>query len=156
MALGCSKYTGKQTSFPKETGKENSKFELKPNQTILSEDVSKIGSLGKSFKSWDPEESDIGSAESILIYAFDRQKDATVNRVLGKTPDDYNQQYVGAENENGDKYIWVNLFCKSEESHFKEWKTKLVHVQDGGKCFVNVKINLTKKTFEEFKVNGDA
>ena len=154
--LGCSKFNGKQSSSQKETGYGNTKFELKPNQTIISEDVNSIGSLGKSFKSWDPEPGDIGDAESILKYAFDDQKRGTVNRVLGKLPDDYNQQYVGAVNENGDKYLWVNLFCKTEESYFKEWKTKLVFAKDGGKCFVNVKINLTKKTYEEFNVNGDA
>lgn len=128
---------------------------LKDNQTIIEQDVSPLGVFNKNSKSWKPSEDDVAAAEKLLQIGFDDQKRPTVNRVLGKKPDDYNQQYIGAEYENGDKYIWINCFCKTQESDFKDWKTKLVFVKDGGNCFINVLVNLTKNTYEEFNVNGN-
>lgn len=154
--LGCSsKVETKQTNQQKEVPKEQSKTDLKSNQVIIEADVSPMGVFAKNSKNWKPSESDVLAAEKILLFAFDDQTRGTVNRVLGKKPDDYNQQYLGAEYENGDKYVWINCFCKSQESDFKDWKTKLVFVKDGGNCFINVLINLTKKTYKEFNVNGN-
>lgn len=154
--LGCgSKVETKQTNQQKEVPKEQSKTDLKSNQVIIEADVSPLGVFAKNSKIWKPSESDVSAAEKVLLFAFDDQKRGTVNRVLGKKPDDYNQQYIGAEYENGDKCVWINCFCKSQESDFKDWKTKLVFVKDGGNCFINVLVNLTKNTYEEFNVNGN-
>ncbi|MBC6113149.1 hypothetical protein H7U22_22260 [Pedobacter sp. CCM 8938] len=66
----------------------------------------------------------------------------------------YKRQYVPFKNEQEQKEIWINCFC-SLDGHYK-WQTEIVFVQDGGKCYFNLKINLDKKTYSMFSVNGQA
>jgi hypothetical protein len=66
----------------------------------------------------------------------------------------YNRQYVAIVNENGEKEVFVNCF-RSEDIRKKEhWKNGLIFVVDGGNKFFNIKINLTKLSYYELKVNG--
>jgi hypothetical protein len=66
----------------------------------------------------------------------------------------YYRQYIVVENSRGEKEVWVNCFCTIQDMDY--WKKQVVFVKDGGKCFFNLRINLTKKTFIDFIVNGDA
>lgn len=66
---------------------------------------------------------------------------------------DYKRQYVAAINADGEKEVWINCFCIGS---FEDWKQNVVFVLDGGKCFFNVKINLTKKQCYDLGVNGYA
>jgi|WetSurMetagenome_2_1015567.scaffolds.fasta_scaffold305149_1 hypothetical protein len=50
-----------------------------------------------------------------------------------------------------EKVVLVNCFCDPMGTN---WKTDLVMVKDGGKCYFTVKINLTKKSYYDFFVNG--
>jgi hypothetical protein len=63
----------------------------------------------------------------------------------------YNMQYMAVLNKKGEKEVWVNAFCDAGK---KQWKTEIVLVQDGGNCFFNLKINLTKGYCFEISVNG--
>jgi hypothetical protein len=65
----------------------------------------------------------------------------------------YRRQYVFYYNKRGQKCVWINCFCSSE---FEGWKKYIVFVFDGGKCFFNVRINLSFKVFFDFCANGDA
>ncbi len=65
----------------------------------------------------------------------------------------YKRQYIAITNRLGEKEVWVNCFCSLYDS---SWKTEPVMVNDGGNCFFNIKINLKKKRFYEFRVNGNA
>jgi len=65
----------------------------------------------------------------------------------------YDRQFVPVINKKGEKEIWVNCFCGT---HSDDWKTNIVGVDDGGNCYFNLKINLTKKTYYDFGVNGEA
>ena len=67
--------------------------------------------------------------------------------------DDYKRQYFAVINENGQKEVWVNLFCTTEYSN---WKEEIVIWHDGGNCFFNLKINLIKNSYRDFHVNGHA
>ena len=64
----------------------------------------------------------------------------------------YKRQYICVIDKKGDKIVWVNCFC-SEQAY---WKTKVVSVEDGGRCYFNLKINLTKKMKYDVMVNGVA
>jgi hypothetical protein len=101
----------------------------------------------------DSSEEDIESAENCFA-GNDMQKMGTVNRLLNRKPEDY-LAVVGAVNSNGEKIIWINCFCKTEESSFKDWKKNIVLVKDGGNCFFNLKANITTNTFTDFFVNGE-
>lgn len=65
----------------------------------------------------------------------------------------YKRQLVPVLNAKGEKEVWVNCFC---EDDFDGRKEEIVCVEDGGKCFFNVKINLTKKAWYDLRVNGKA
>jgi hypothetical protein len=64
----------------------------------------------------------------------------------------YKRQYIPVINEKGEKEVWVNCFCDNPPN----WKNEIEQVMDGGNCFFNVKINLTKKKYYDLMVNGVA
>ena len=64
----------------------------------------------------------------------------------------YRRQYIPFM-KNGQKYVWVNFFCGGAEEH-KYWRKKPVIVFDGGNCYFNLTINLSRNRFFNFQVNG--
>jgi hypothetical protein len=67
--------------------------------------------------------------------------------------ENYKRQYVPVIHENGEKEIWINCFCDHWD---QDWQKKFIEVEDGGNCYFQLKINLTKKIFYDFMVNGNA
>ncbi len=65
----------------------------------------------------------------------------------------YKRQYVAVINAKGEKKVLVNCFCSYKENY---WKEHFLEIEDGGKCFFHLRINLKTKKFYEFSVNGDA
>lgn len=62
----------------------------------------------------------------------------------------YKRQYVATINSKGEKEIWVNFFCDTWDS---DWKNEIIVVFDGGNCFFNLKLNLKKKKYFELRIN---
>ena len=65
----------------------------------------------------------------------------------------YKFQYVAAINNNCEKEVWVNGFCKTWDT---DWKKEILLVHDGGNCYFNLKFNLSTKECFEVAVNGYA
>jgi hypothetical protein len=65
----------------------------------------------------------------------------------------YKRQYFPVINDKGEKEVWVNCFCNTWNN---DWRKNLVFVFDGGNCYFNLKVNLTKEAYYELMVNGDA
>jgi hypothetical protein len=68
-------------------------------------------------------------------------------------PDKYYKQFIAVTNSKGEKEVWVNCRCSVMKEY---WKSSIGDVKDGGSCFFNLKINLTKKLIYDFWVNGVA
>ncbi len=67
----------------------------------------------------------------------------------------YKRQYFPQIDKNGDKLVGIFCFCNVQDND--KWKTQeLQSPCDGGKCYFNVLINLTKKTVSIFQTNGRA
>ena len=66
----------------------------------------------------------------------------------------YYRQYIVTKNKKGEKEVWVNCFCSIQNMDY--WKKQVVFVMDGGNCFFNLKINLSRKSYSDFEVNGEA
>ncbi len=66
----------------------------------------------------------------------------------------YKRQYLAVLNANGEKEVWINCFY-TDYSNFS-WKKNIVSVLDGGKCFFNVRVNLTTGEYYDFEMNGNA
>ena len=65
----------------------------------------------------------------------------------------YKRQYIAVTNPNGEKEVWVNCFCTFFDY---DWQHKILRARDGGNCFFNLKINLTKGVYYALDVNGEA
>lgn len=52
---------------------------------------------------------------------------------------------------NNEKWVYANCFCDSFGS---DWKKDLISVDDGGKCYFQVRLNLTKGEYADFMING--
>jgi hypothetical protein len=74
------------------------------------------------------------------------------NRI--KKPEKYYKQLIAVINSKGEKLVWVNCFCTVENLGY--WRKSEVMVDDGGSCYFNLKINLTKGITYDFMVNGVA
>jgi len=66
----------------------------------------------------------------------------------------YKRQYLAIKNQKGEKEVWINCLCTPMGT--EKWKSKIISVEDGGNCFFNVKVNLTKRKCYELKVNNEA
>lgn len=164
-----SEITGKKTSEDKKSDdkkeittdkKENSPDKKSPGDiqyTVITAGERLEYVFGKDYKSWIPSDDDISWGFKKIDTCFYDQKRGTVNRLLNMKPGDYCMQFVGAMNSKGERMLWVNCFCKSQVEIFKNWKDDLVEVEDGGKCFFNVRFNLDRPD-EPYvlKVNGNA
>ena len=64
----------------------------------------------------------------------------------------YYKQLVAIINPKGEKEVWVNCFCTLPQGF--DWKKNAVLMLDGGSCYFNLKINLTKNITFDFYVNN--
>ena len=63
----------------------------------------------------------------------------------------YKRQYVAVLNEYHAKEVWVNCVCDNDDW---DWKTKIILVKNGERCFFQLKMNLASKEYYDFVVNG--
>ena len=78
-----------------------------------------------------------------------RERDYVIDIAVGK------RQYVGALDPAGEKVVWINYRCSAVDEDVLDWRKSIVLADDGGNCFFQVKINLTKKQYSGFNVNGN-
>ncbi|OGX90799.1 hypothetical protein [Hymenobacter coccineus] len=66
----------------------------------------------------------------------------------------YKRQLITVTNAKSEKVVWINCFYR-EGSH-ASWRHQLIEVDDGGNCYFNIKLNLTRRTWYDVMVNGVA
>ena len=64
----------------------------------------------------------------------------------------YKRQYVAYLNTKGRREVYINCFCINDFED--EWKERVVEVEDGGRCFFRVWIDLDGKSYFNFGTNG--
>jgi hypothetical protein len=106
----------------------------------------------KSYKTVELSADDISKIE-ILIGNRVRKYNKTAKKLLIKDPSKYYKQFIAVTNANGEKEVWVNCFCEVFPQNF-QWKKHIFFVFDGGGCFFQLKINLTKNTLYDLTING--
>lgn len=100
------------------------------------------------------------------INSYNTQQQKRYNKIMAKHPEYtlrkedfiidlkvYKRQYVAITNSKGEKEVWVNCFCSTE---IENWKKDIILFFDGGNCYFNLKINITKGTYYNLMVNGVA
>ncbi|WP_339836475.1 hypothetical protein [uncultured Flavobacterium sp.] len=64
----------------------------------------------------------------------------------------YYRQYVVYLNQNNEKCVYINAMCNVDI--IPNWKQELLDISDGGSCYWNLKINLSKRIYQNLIVNG--
>jgi hypothetical protein len=64
----------------------------------------------------------------------------------------YNRQLIPALTSQREKEVWVHCLCKVPDY----WRHRLISVSDGGNCFFWVRINLSRNTWYDLTINGEA
>jgi hypothetical protein len=67
-------------------------------------------------------------------------------------PENYFKRLIAVTNQNGEKIVWVNCFCTPPEGF--DWRKNVLEMSDGGSCYFNLKLNLTKNSAYDFRVNN--
>jgi hypothetical protein len=100
---------------------------------------------------------DINQIDSLLISSVTEYNnslaDGHEDYKIDFKSKDYKKQLLAVINSKGEKEIWVNCFCDDWD---KSWTREILIVHDGGPCYFNFKINLTRKKVFDFAVNGFA
>lgn len=66
----------------------------------------------------------------------------------------YQRQYRGFSTATGQRVVWINAFPKNDPSFLPNWKTEEVSVEDGGKAYFNIYINLDSQQCFNFLRNS--
>jgi len=108
-------------------------------------------------------ESELIEIEKILDIAIEQNNEEQRKRLKQLYPNrnetdfdlqlkENKRQYIPIINPKGEKEIWVNFFCR--EIDYIDWKKIPMIITDGGKCFFNIKVNLTTKTYSKLYMNS--
>lgn len=112
---------------------------------------------------WIPTEEQLLQLDSIIQLAT--QDTSNYTRILDFKK--FYKQYICYKDNTGDLFVYVNGFCNlmkfpTQDSSGTwrmvpfDWKTKILEVMDGGPCFWHMQINLTKRNYFDFVLNGMA
>ena len=137
---------------------------------FLSFDKGEYSGLDKKSVPATLNDSDFVTLELVLsdcICKYNREQTAGFKERIRKFPNDslkldeftidlneYYRQYMVVRNRKGEKEVWINCLC--EVQYVKDWTKRVIQVMDGGKCYFSIKINLKKKSYSHFMVNGIA
>ncbi|MBS1772488.1 MAG: hypothetical protein JST82_06500 [Bacteroidetes bacterium] len=78
------------------------------------------------------------------------------NMTIDLYKENYKRQCFAYVNKKGEKIVWVNCMCSEDPVDIEGWKSHLIIVRDGGKCYFNLKVDLAKKEAYDLRVNGEA
>ena len=119
---------------------------------ILQTDKTEFAGLPKNSSPATMNDADFLALDQVLSACINKYNQSHPGNVIKL--ERYYRQYIVFQNSRGEKEVWVNSFCTRPEG--PEWKKEIILVNDGGSCYFNLTINLTKKTFKDFQVNGEA
>jgi hypothetical protein len=74
---------------------------------------------------------------------------------ISRMSSDYFKQVIAILNSKNEKEVWINFLCKNSGSS-KYYRYNVIHVDDGGSCFLRLKINLNELRYYDLSVNGPA
>jgi hypothetical protein len=141
-------------------------FQFDSTHTVIS-DTSQLKWIVRDLNSlWIPNTNDLNMTESILKSAIKENINEYWSLLDTVTFKKYYRQYTFYTTSNNDSIIFINAFCRvmsipvdSAGTWIQrpyDWKNTFMMVNDGGDCFWSIKINLSRKAYFDFMVNGEA
>jgi hypothetical protein len=135
----------KQSDFPIASTIDSLKY---ADYFLFSYDSIFYSLFGDNVKPYDLKNEDLRLIDSILV-SIGSQKIST-------RMDNYYRQCLSVINSKNEIEVWVNCFCKNSMIKKEEAQHRIINVDDGGKCFFNIKINLSTKKYYDLFINGYA
>jgi len=141
-------------------------FQFDSIHTVIY-DISQLKWIARDLSSlWKPNTNNLNITESILKSAIKENMNEYWSLLDTVTFKKYHRQYTFYTDSNNDSIVFINAFCRVMNIPIDsagtwilrpyDWKNTFMMVNDGGDCFWSIKINLTKKTYFDFMVNGEA
>jgi hypothetical protein len=104
----------------------------------------------KDVSPYDLTQKDLVRLDEILERCFEDNKTE-----LNKASNQYGKQIIAVINPKNEIEVWVSCNCK--DKRFKdEFYCQIMEVKDGGNCHFRLKVNLTKQSYSELSINGEA
>ncbi|MGC4128047.1 MAG: hypothetical protein QM564_00495 [Bergeyella sp.] len=121
-----------------------------------SKEITFIDSIEDRFT---PSKQEIEQIEKLVSILIPQEKRANANfgkkcPKISKNLNNYNRQYVGYIDSDGNKIIWINFIWKKDCPD--NWNKDIIIYTDGCSYFWQIKINLKENKFFDFYVNGVA
>jgi hypothetical protein len=145
-------------------------FKLSDSQYVIFQDSSKLRWIFEDSEPTSLNEQELIEIERIIQIAIEKNNKEQADFLAERNsnyPNDpwtetgfelsikgYYRQYVPVINERGEKEVWINFFCDPWGT--TDWKSNILHVDDGGNCYFNLKANLKTGTYYELSINGYA
>jgi hypothetical protein len=116
---------------------------------------------------WIPSQSNLNEIDSIIARAIAENKNKHFKYLNSNSIKDYYRQCICHINNDGDSIVYINALChfmnlpvfddKNNITTVRpDWQHYIIRVHDGGDCFWSIWINLTKRKYFNFRVNGHA
>ena len=121
---------------------ENVNNEQFKASNLTRQEISKVENLlNQSIEIWN-----IEKEKEFLKFKTEHQNYKIEKNRMLITLNEYKRQYTPVINKENEKEVMIYCAC---DGYFGL-------VQDGGKCYFKLKVNLTKMTFTQIRINGIA
>jgi len=104
-------------------------------------------SIKSEYVSHELNQHELELTKKLVISSFEENKSHV------KKESDYFKQCVAVKNAQNEIEVWVNCFCKTSFRK-DDFKFRLINMDDGGKCNILVKLNVTKDKIIQFNIAG--
>ncbi|MDR2204860.1 MAG: hypothetical protein LBE36_01695 [Flavobacteriaceae bacterium] len=121
-----------------------------------SKEVTFINGVSNRFT---PSKQEIEHIEKIISVSIPKEKKATTNLgkqcpKISKNLKNYNRQYIGYMDINGNRIVWINFIWKKNCP--SNWEKDIILNMDGCSYFWQTKINLEDDKIFDLFINGMA
>lgn len=134
--------------------KNNLSFEKLKDYAVFTFNENYYGSTyygykPNSIKPYDLKQNELEEIDRIMKKCF------AENKAELRNIDGYVKQCIPIINSKQEIEIWVSCYCKANHIN-NDYKYYTIRMHDGGNCNIHLKINLTKQTYSELNIAGDA
>ncbi|WP_433813481.1 hypothetical protein [Flavobacterium johnsoniae] len=102
-----------------------------------------------TIKPYDLQQSELIETDQILKKCFKE------NNTKLKNINHYIKQCIVVINKKQEKEVWISCYC-NDFSTKDTFKYDLIDMSDGGNCNINLKINLTNRSYSDLHIAGRA
>ncbi len=116
----------------------------------------------KAYKSWSPNQSELIRIDSVLEKAINEKRFLFLKKQSLMELKERYMQYLCYINDDGDKIVYINSFCKiptmykNGKEELLDWQNEMIDIADGGSCYWNMKINISTQSYFELMINGES